>query len=52
MQTQKGTGYNSTYKKLAVHWLNQALCVVSSSVLAGSLVLRNPFLRQAPKRYR
>jgi hypothetical protein len=27
------------------------LCFVSSSVLADNLVLRNPLLRQAPKRY-
>jgi hypothetical protein len=40
---------NSTYKKLAVKWLNEALCFVSSSVLADSFVLRNPLLRQAPK---
>lgn len=43
--------HNSTYKKLAVQWLNEALCFVSSSVVADSLVLRNPLLRQAPKRY-
>jgi hypothetical protein len=42
---------NSTYKKLAVQWLNETLCFVSSSVVADSLVLRNPLLRQAPKRY-
>ncbi len=42
---------NSTYKKLAVQWLNEALCFVLSSVLADSLVLRNPLLRQAPKRW-
>jgi hypothetical protein len=42
---------NSTYKKLVVQWLNEALFFVSSSVLADSLVLRNPLLRQAPKRY-
>jgi len=41
---------NSTYKKLAVQWLNEALSFVSSSVLADSLVLRNPLLRQAPNR--
>jgi len=46
----KKTSYNSTYPKVAVQWLNQALCFVSSSVLADSLVLRNPLLRQAPKR--
>jgi len=33
--------HNSTYKKLAALWLNEALCFVSSSVLADSLVLRN-----------
>jgi hypothetical protein len=38
---------NSTYKKLAVQWLNEALCFVSSFVLADSLVLRNRQLRQA-----
>ena len=32
---------NSTYKKLAVQWLNEHLCFVSSSVLADSFVLRN-----------
>jgi len=41
---------NSGFKKLAVQWLNKVLCFVSSSVLADSLVLRNPLLRQAPKR--
>jgi hypothetical protein len=39
---------NSSYKKLAVQCLNQALCFVSSSVLADSLVFRNPLFRQAP----
>jgi len=29
---------NSSYKKLAVQWLNEALCFVSSFVLADSLV--------------
>jgi len=38
---QESTGGNSTYKKLAVQWLNEALCFVSSVVLADSLVLRN-----------
>jgi len=42
---------NSTYKKLAVQWLNEALCFVSSSVLADSLVLRNRQLLVAAKRY-
>jgi hypothetical protein len=43
---------NSTYKKLAVQWLNEALCpALRDSVVADSLVLRNPLLRQAAKRY-
>ena len=39
---------NSTYKKLAVQWLNEALCFVSSFVVADSLVLRNRQLLVAP----
>jgi hypothetical protein len=35
---------NSTYPKVAVQWLNQALCLVDSEVL------RNRHLRVAPKR--
>ena len=42
---------NSTYKKLAVQWLNEALCFVSSSVLADSFRLRNRQLLVAAKRY-
>ena len=42
---------NRRLAKKRVQWLNEALCFVSSSVLADSLVLRNPLLRQAPKRY-
>ncbi|MBL0049262.1 MAG: hypothetical protein IPP32_14345 [Bacteroidetes bacterium] len=41
---------NSTYKKLAVQWLNEALCFVSGSVVADSLVLRNRQLLVAAKR--
>jgi hypothetical protein len=41
---------NSTYKKLAVQYLNEVLCFVSSSVLADSLVLRNRQLLVAAKR--
>ena len=44
--------HNSTYKKLAVQWLNKHLCFVSGSVLADSLVLRNRQLLVAAKRYR
>jgi len=42
---------NSTYKKLAVQWLNEALCSVSSFAVADSLVLRNRQLLVAAKRY-
>ena len=42
---------NSTYKKLAVQWLNKALCFVSSSVVADSFVLRNRQLLVATERY-
>jgi hypothetical protein len=45
------TAYNSTYKKLAVQLLNEALCFVSSSVLADSFVLRNRQLLIAANRY-
>ena len=43
---------NSTYKNLAVQWLNEHLCFVSSSVVADSFVLRNRQLLGAAKRYR
>jgi hypothetical protein len=43
--------HNSTYKKLAVQWLNEVLCFVSSSVVADSLRLRNRQLLVAAKRY-
>ena len=42
---------NSTYKKLAVQWLNEALCFVSSSVVADSFRLRNRQLLVAANRY-
>jgi len=41
---------NSTYKKLAVQCLNEALCFVSSFVVADSFVLRNRQLLLAAKR--
>jgi len=43
---------NSSYKKLAVQWLNEALCFASSSVVADSFRLRNRQLLVAAKRYR
>ena len=47
---QESTGGNSTYKKLAVQWLNEALCFVSSFVVADSFVLRNRQLLVAANR--
>jgi hypothetical protein len=44
--------HNRRLAKKRVQCLSEALCFVSSSVLADSLVLRNPLLRQAPKRYK
>ena len=41
---------NRRLAKKRVQWLDEALCFLSSSVLADSFVLRNPLLRQAPKR--
>jgi hypothetical protein len=41
---------NSTYKKLAVQWLNEVLCFVASSVLADSFVIRNRQLLVDAKR--
>jgi len=45
------TTANRRLAKKRVQCLNETLCFASSSVLADSLVLRNPLLRQAPKRY-
>ena len=42
--------YNSTYPKLAVQWLNEALCSVSSLVVADSFRLRNRQLLVAANR--
>jgi hypothetical protein len=41
---------NSTYPKVAVQWLNQALCFYQSFCLVDSLVLRNRHLRVAANR--
>jgi hypothetical protein len=51
MTDERRTTGNSTYKKLAVQWLNETLCLVSSSLLADSFVLRNRQLHVAAKRY-
>jgi len=42
------TGANRRLAKKRVQCLNEALCLVSSSVLADSLELLNPLLRQVP----
>ena len=39
--TDRAAAANSGFKKLAAQWLNEALCFVSSFVLADSFVLRN-----------
>jgi len=51
MTTEEKTTANSTYKKLAVQWLNEHLCFVSSFVVADSFRLRNRQLLVAAKRY-
>jgi len=50
--TDKTPAGNSGFKKLAVQWLNEGLCFVSSFVVADSLVLRNRQLLKPAKRYR
>jgi hypothetical protein len=44
------TAGNSTYSKVAVQWLNQALCSYESLCLVDSEVLPNRNLRVAAKR--
>jgi hypothetical protein len=60
METKKNQGIrhseieartaNSTYPKVAVLWLNQALCIYQSFCLVDSELLRNRHLRVAAKR--
>jgi hypothetical protein len=45
------TTHNSTYPKVAVQWLNQALCIYQSFCLVDSELLRNRHLRVAAKRW-
>jgi len=49
-QTESTAG-NRRLAKKRVPWLNEALCFVTSSVLAASLVLRNRQLLVAENRY-
>jgi len=48
--TKEARTHNSTYKKLAVQWLNEALCFLLSFVVADSVVLRNRQLLVAANR--
>jgi len=50
LRTDSRASGNSGFKKLAVQWLIEQLCSVSSSVLADSLVLRNRQLLKPAKR--
>ena len=50
-RTKRMAAGNRRLAKKRVQFLNGALGFVSSSVLADSLVLRNPLFRQAPKRW-
>jgi hypothetical protein len=48
---ERTTGYNSTYPKVAVQCLNQALCFYQILCLVDSELLRNRQLRQHANRY-
>jgi hypothetical protein len=43
--------HNSTYKKLAVQWLNEVLCFLLNLLFTVGLVLRNRQLLVAANRY-
>ena len=47
---KEGRTHNSGLAKVAVQWLIEHSCLVSSLVVADSFVLRNRHLRQAAKR--
>jgi len=51
MNGQRSPAANRRLAKKRVQCLIEALCFVSSFVVADSFVLRNPLLRQAPNRY-
>jgi hypothetical protein len=48
---ERKTPYNSTYPKVAVQWLNQALCFYQNLCLIHSEVLQNRQLLVAANRY-
>ena len=50
MENVRRASHNSTYKKLAVQWLNEDWFFVSSFVVADRLVLRNRQLLVAANR--
>ncbi|SFV33360.1 hypothetical protein SAMN05660895_1660 [Thermoflavifilum thermophilum] len=50
-QLNRRVAYNSTYPKVAVQWLNQALCSYKTFVQVDSEVLRNRHLRVAANRW-
>ena len=50
LMTERRAAYNNTYPKVAVQWLNQALCFYQRFWLVDSEVLRNRHLRVAAKR--
>ena len=52
IERRRRAAANSGFKKLAVQWLNEHLCFVSSVVLADSFVLRNCQLLKPAKRYK
>jgi hypothetical protein len=52
IKSDRKAAANSGFKKLAVQWLNEVLCFVSSSVVADSFVLRNRQLLKPAKRYK
>jgi len=49
---KEGRRLNSTYPKVAVQWLNQALCYDQSLYLIDSVVLRHRHLQVGVKRWR
>ena len=48
----RSTGYNRRLAKKRVNWLTEHSAAYQLLCWVDSLVLRNPLLRQAPKRYR
>jgi hypothetical protein len=50
LRPNKATSGNNGFKKLAVQWLIEHLCFVSSALLADSFRLRNRQLLVAAKR--